>query len=995
MKTKADIFVDEYLPQRELYRDFGVAIKGILTQLLLDTDIKIHLATTREKDPRKIPEKISRKEREGTKYKKLTDIEDLAGVRIVTSLESQKNKVVELVYKEFEASNPKVEPKDKRKGYRGTHLVLSLTPDRAKLPEYSRYKDLKCEVQITSALYNTWSEIEHDVIYKPGPDTDKLKSLGLDQLEDSFEKVMSDHIEQAAIQFDYIDQKHKDILKAGALFFSDYAKDLKKYRTNEEIISVLDLADKFSHKKTPDCIQMVSIVAARKPIPPKLVAEYGTTKIYGKENSNVIQKCLDILGHYHVRYSDVPKVLSLVFDLSKHEEPAVAGRALKVLEELVAYNTNFLEACKTIYPQLEAMNFLKKIPTSQRHKNIAFISAALTEILSTQTEANFWSRGDQLTHRTGALNGHENLARLRKDAVEYTTDLIKKSRDPKIRFALIKILTSALHTPINSIAPDSLINQLVAESKTIVEIFRDLVLRGKRIKNYSLAIEVEQELSRLIQSQYFNAPHIKELYDDLQKDEEYAIFCTLVGDIRKYKNPDEDWHIAESRRTEDIAKLVEDTSLENLDVWQGRFEKFTDPFKKGVLDEWQYASLQNYIVILATKKATVAFKLFEHALKKNTPLASLTFLSTFLSALRNTNQRTVWDKFVTKLNSKRIPELLPAIVYSLNLNNGVPLSYIRKKDLKTISDIASNKNPFNYGKKDDFRLRHSLIGTLSHLHALSPLSFEKLIISEIAAHPKAMHVYFNELPFASHRGWMKLSDWSKKGKNFIADQLVQIKSLDWHNQEMLHEMHKDSLGSVLDVFRRRILKEEKRRRDDDYYDAIPYDFNPQLREFMAGHSEYAAEMSKWVAAMTPKWSKYNWEVSHFIKNIGGPSYTTILRTLIDKGDTQSLKKATYALEGLESPDVSICMEIAGLTDNKEIINKLHSVLFSTGVVMGEDGLARAMEGKAKMMEPYLKSTNPRTKKFAKEMKEYFERRANVEFREAAERKKRMDLEFEG
>jgi len=57
---------------------------------------------------------------------------------------------------------------------------------------------------------------------------------------------MSEHIEQAAIHFDHIFQKHKDILKAGKLFFSNFLSDIKASETNDELISLLDIADKFS-----------------------------------------------------------------------------------------------------------------------------------------------------------------------------------------------------------------------------------------------------------------------------------------------------------------------------------------------------------------------------------------------------------------------------------------------------------------------------------------------------------------------------------------------------------------------------------------------------------------------------------------------------------------------------------------------------------------------------------------------------------------------------
>ena len=142
-------------------------------------------------------------------------------MRIVTYLDSQREQATNFVYKEFEGSRPKVEGKYNPKGYRGTHLVLRLDEGREKLSEYSRFKGLKCEVQVSSILYHAWSEIEHDVIYKPGADREKLESLGLDDIEASFENIMAQKLEEATIQFDRLYKKHKEVLAAGMVIYAD------------------------------------------------------------------------------------------------------------------------------------------------------------------------------------------------------------------------------------------------------------------------------------------------------------------------------------------------------------------------------------------------------------------------------------------------------------------------------------------------------------------------------------------------------------------------------------------------------------------------------------------------------------------------------------------------------------------------------------------------------------------------------------------------------
>jgi len=995
MKNRAEKLTTEYLHKRELYQNFTEAIKGILHQLLSGIEIKIYAISARAKDPAKLKEKIIRKEKEGSTYKVLTDIEDLAGVRIVPYLESHKKEIADLVYREFEDADPKYEDKNKPNGYRGTHIILSLNSARLKLPEYSRYAGLKCEIQITSALYHTWSEIEHDIIYKSGQDKEKLKTLGLDEIEEGLRKIMSDHIDQASIHFDYIFKRHKEILKAGAMFFSDFLKDIKNSKTNEEVISFLDIAKHFSHKKQLESIQIVEGILSLDPIKPQLLGKIGSKKIYGKEHEDILGKCTTILGLYHIRYSDANKILKLLFLLTNSKYSGIHSQSLKVLEELASYNSVFIEKYKTIYPQIETIKFIKNIPKKNRIKNFKFISTGLKGVLSTDTEGSFMSKSDQLKSQSGTLSPNENIVRIRHEAIDFIVKLLKETLIAKDRLELIIILSDALYPPFHQPTSDALINMLVEDSKLVIKIFQKEILDGKKVKDYAITSRIEEGLNHLLRHGKFKTKEIEKLYFDLHNDPEYVMFHTLVGEIHKFKAPDEDWDVAEKRRTNAITELVVQTNKSNIDEWHKRLAKYIQPFKNKIIEKSPYSSLKIYLAELTKSKPDVAFKLFESALDKNSALGLPDFVAPFLETLRNTNLVNIWDKFVQKVIKKKKKGLTSAVVYSLNLRKEKSLTYIRHKDIKIITQIVKSIQPFNYETGSDFRLRHSVIGTLARFYKKSPKLIESLIIEEISKHPDMVNVYFSELPFSSHREWMNLSSWTPKGKSFMSKELIKIPDLSWHTQEMLLEIYKPAIKPILNIFHARIKTTEEERKRNDRYDAIPYDFNPSLKQHISNHPDYTKEVGNWLGEMTPKWSKYNWDVSHFIQRIGGASFQTIIRDLLKKGGITNLRKATYALQGIDQPDFDICMEIAECTDDKGILDRLSSVMYATGVVNGEDGLARPMKAKAESMDKFLESTNERVREFAKKMKKYFEEKSQQEFNSATERRRFRELDFEG
>ena len=105
------------------------------------------------------------------KYVTYNDLHDLLGVRVITYLASDVDKVVEALRAEFtvdeDRSLDKMEQMDPdRFGYLSYHLVVKLDVHREDLREWAPYKDVYFEVQIRSVLQHAWAEIEHDLGYK-------------------------------------------------------------------------------------------------------------------------------------------------------------------------------------------------------------------------------------------------------------------------------------------------------------------------------------------------------------------------------------------------------------------------------------------------------------------------------------------------------------------------------------------------------------------------------------------------------------------------------------------------------------------------------------------------------------------------------------------------------------------------------------------------------------------------------------------------------------
>lgn len=162
-----DRILNQFDENKWLYEKFWEKCKDILLELTKDNKIWIHYINSRIKERDSLCRKIDARI---DKYSTLSDITDICGIRIITYLDSDVNKVAEIIENEFLVDTDN--SIDKRKhdsdkfGYMSLHYVVWLNNQRGTITENIKFKWLKLEIQVRSILQHAWAEIEHDLGYK-------------------------------------------------------------------------------------------------------------------------------------------------------------------------------------------------------------------------------------------------------------------------------------------------------------------------------------------------------------------------------------------------------------------------------------------------------------------------------------------------------------------------------------------------------------------------------------------------------------------------------------------------------------------------------------------------------------------------------------------------------------------------------------------------------------------------------------------------------------
>lgn len=157
-----------FLSNQQNFNKLAEKVDNIIAEILTEKCIEYHQVTYRCKTLESFSKKI-----EKSKYVSISEITDIAGIRVITYVEDSIPLICKIIEENFdidwENSSDKSEQLGVDKvGYKSVHYVAKLPDSRLELTEYKKYSDLKFEIQIRTILQHSWAEIEHDRNYKFG-----------------------------------------------------------------------------------------------------------------------------------------------------------------------------------------------------------------------------------------------------------------------------------------------------------------------------------------------------------------------------------------------------------------------------------------------------------------------------------------------------------------------------------------------------------------------------------------------------------------------------------------------------------------------------------------------------------------------------------------------------------------------------------------------------------------------------------------------------------
>ena len=375
---------------RQTYAEFASCVAGILKSAILDANQLDGVQQIQHRA--KEVGSLSRKLKDRDKYHSDTiesDIKDLAGCRLIFYHNDDLNTFLhssivsenfEVDWEESKIHHPDFDAQSANDFYMGNHFVVTLKSDRAKLPDFAKFANLRCEIQAQTLLNHAWSETNHNITYK------KRGSKGfgdraMAKIDERLISIMKDYLRPAGYEFQKVKHDFTELEAGREIFDKNVNQTIAQIQDANELHELLQrykdyvLPNYSDHSSFSDEIYSVvesSLERARQLGVSPIETPFGSFD--GKDYKEILSLSLDILSI--VRYLDFDRTLALLGEICKtHVEPAEQDIICECALNVAGYNDDVLrqhgyvvqEKLIDPYPASQTKSCLKLVGMCKPH----------------------------------------------------------------------------------------------------------------------------------------------------------------------------------------------------------------------------------------------------------------------------------------------------------------------------------------------------------------------------------------------------------------------------------------------------------------------------------------------------------------------------------------------------------------------------------------------------------------------------------------------------
>jgi hypothetical protein len=750
-------------------------------------------------------------------------------------------------------------------------------------------------------------------------------------------------------------------------------------QNNDKRFESLEFLERFAFRVPKESLAIIGLFADEKLEKPSMRYEKPFL-FFGHTHKRVLEKCLEILRQYNLRYGFFDECLIILIKfLTFKPKDIVYEDIRKKAREIIIDTANYnLKIIIDYYQGYKFQNFfVKKVQKwiIDKEDKIFFLAIDIIgKLFEPELEGTYWDN-KTVTIKFGPAKYTKGLRKLRQQLIRMIFSRIENEKNRIRKLSLVSVLADATRFPIRGIPSDNLELMIMDNIKMIIHFYNRLNFCKT---NPEILQEIEKQVSfekrRFAEYKRKNKAIATTLYlkaqkllQKLRKDNFYKVYRNFVGDLTDFWDEKEDYDKININRQQQIEKIINTINTGNISKWAEMIIRISESY--GSKQEYEFANLRFFGQKLGETKPEFAFRLINILIKKKFSLKS--FYADLLLGIRKTEKISFVYSCIDKWIKVGDFDLIKEIPYSYWC---VEEKYIRLKDVNIFEKLAR----IRLEKEKRFEMDLRILRTLPWIYKIEPRLCDKLLFSILRRLPeKNLSIFSDTMMMAEHRKQIEIKKWPSEVLKNILKEFLNKEKLDYHDEEILSIYAEKDPRGLIDFFRKRMDISRKKNKKErglpiKSYDAVPFELG-KISQAITAHKEYKNVINKILSEwMERKDWQLQWEGKHFIHELSSNLDETLRKELLHKIRGKEKKKIIGALEVLDAYQGSsliddLCKEaIKESRGNKNIKNIVGRALYQTGVVTGEYGFRDAYKHKLERIKNWLKDENKHVKNFARE-----------------------------
>jgi ppGpp synthetase/RelA/SpoT-type nucleotidyltranferase len=931
---------------------------------------RLQQVKSRAKEPASLRVKLEKRGESDTDTLE-SAIKDLAGCRIIFYTDGDVARFLQsgIIQENFEVLEQKVHhPRrtatDAADLYTSNHYVVKLSPARLELPEYGRFADLRCEIQIQTILNHAWAEMAHDTIYK-APDLADFGSRAFRDIEARLRSIAARYLVPAGHEFQKVTSDFERLV-AGKQLFDGRPLVAAAEALDNNVRA--DAIESFAQNVLPFCddpgpvypdvaARLLEAVRRAREMPPTPVdTPFGTFR--GKTCTDIVKATTGIFLEW--RYVDVETTFNALCTLYVEAgSPDERKPLLKVADALAQHH---LEVWKRHGPAVQAMLLeqMTALDDEQLTALQTLLVRMLGDILGTEVRGTTAS-SSAITLQTGAVMPSDGLREMRTQGIGLLKRLFALSRTDEERRVVLRAMESGMRLPFRGGYGEDLRRMLTDDMGELVRFYT------------TIASTLDRELLRNCELwvhhcywAYAFPPADAQHYGGLEASRASLVAAAIA--FRDVVNGDSDFVIYKTL-------VGHDSILEP--AWHDEAFRYARP------EDFRKEQIDRYVSGVDSQTAGVWFdRISRYAQTQSDDAATFTGLTVFLSQLARQQPGIVLD-YLSRMDAsleRFLPWMLEGLLQSTDAADVLAVidTWLAVGEhLQQLTWYLRIANPF-----DETLLQRALAHALQSHDQLAVRNAILAADMQYAAHPGTLieSVLLPALKFLHtcndvrwlHGPWITwhqskiMLALNATQADIVLDALLRYPKLESSAQNVVAAIAGKWPAYVLEFLHKRLALA---RSDDapDGYDALPFSAH-ELKVPLAAAPDLVIQAARgWFLDDPEGFANDGGQLLVEVFSGLGEELTGPLAQLIAGGDGQDLAFAVAVLSA-RSGEAGIFpllrQIVAALPPVHPLLRRVAGAIRQTGVVSGEFGYPDALEARKTLLQEWLDVPDERVHLFA-------------------------------